>query len=138
MLRAADRGRLGSHPDVYGRMAWDRPAPTIKRECAHVGNGRCAHPEQHRLLSVREMSLLQGFPADYRFASEPLANRYPHVGDDVPPLSSYQRGALMAWRRAGRGPAPGEWALPGTSLRAADIRAAAPLGVGHRQTTPGA
>ena len=37
-------GDLGSHPDVYGRMWWDRPAPTIKRECAHVGNGRYAHP----------------------------------------------------------------------------------------------
>ena len=39
------RNDLGSHPDVYGRMAWDRPAPTIKRECAHVGNGRYAHPD---------------------------------------------------------------------------------------------
>ncbi|MBY0523371.1 MAG: DNA cytosine methyltransferase [Gemmataceae bacterium] len=43
---------FGSHPDVYGRLAWDRPAVTIKRECAHVGNGRYSHPEQTRLLRV--------------------------------------------------------------------------------------
>ena len=39
-LRRWREGNFGSHPDVYGRMAWDKPAPTIKRECAHVGNGR--------------------------------------------------------------------------------------------------
>jgi DNA (cytosine-5)-methyltransferase 1 len=121
-LRRNDRG---SHPDVYGRMAWDRPAPTIKRECAHVGNGRYAHPEQHRLLTVREMSLLQGFPADYRFVAESLANRYRHIGDAVPPLISYQLSALVAWMKTGRRPAPREWALPGASLKAGDLRAAA-------------
>jgi DNA (cytosine-5)-methyltransferase 1 len=128
---------LGSHPDVYGRMAWDRPAPTIKRECAHVGNGRYAHPEQHRLLTVREMSLLQGFPADYRFASESLANRYRHVGDAVPPLISYQLSALVAWMKTGRRPAPREWALPGTSLNDCDIQAAPPAAGGDRPV-PGA
>jgi DNA (cytosine-5)-methyltransferase 1 len=35
-------------------------AVTIKRECAHTGNGRYAHPEQDRLCTVREMSILQG------------------------------------------------------------------------------
>ena len=62
MKRIARERRFGSYPDVYGRMAWDKPAPTIKRECAHVGNGRYAHPEQDRLCSVREMAILQGFP----------------------------------------------------------------------------
>lgn len=129
LLIASMRARLaandlGSHPDVYGRMAWGKPAPTIKRECAHVGNGRYAHPEQHRLLTVREMSLLNGFPADYRFASASLANRYRHIGDAVPPLLSYQLSALVAWMKSGRRPAPPEWALPGTSLTVGDIRSA--------------
>ena len=116
------RNDLGSHPDVYGRMAWDKPAPTIKRECAHVGNGRYAHPEQDRLLTVREMSLLQGFPADFRFRSDSLANRYRHVGDAVPPLISYQLSALIAWMKTGRRPKPEEWVLPGSSLKTTDIR----------------
>lgn len=81
------RARPGSFPDVYGRLWWDRPAVTITRECAHVGNGRYVHPEQDRLLTVREMALLQGFPPDYMFEG-PLTARYNQIGDAVPPLIS--------------------------------------------------
>lgn len=82
-------GSRNSFPDVYGRLWWDRPAVTITRECGHVGNGRFAHPEQDRLLSVREMALLQGFPAKYTF-SGPLRAKYNQVGDAVPPLVARQ------------------------------------------------
>lgn len=131
------RNDLGSHPDVYGRMAWGRPAPTIKRECAHVGNGRYAHPEQTRLLSVREMALLQGFPADYAFPGDSLANRYRHIGDAVPPLISYQLSALVAWMKTGRRPGPAEWVLPGTSLRVCDVLARPCSRVGRLPITTG-
>jgi DNA (cytosine-5)-methyltransferase 1 len=83
------RARPGSFPDVYGRLWWDRPSVTIVRECGHVGNGRYTHPEQDRLLTVREMSLLQGFPGDYVFLG-PIAARYNQIGDSVPPLISKQ------------------------------------------------
>jgi DNA (cytosine-5)-methyltransferase 1 len=89
------RARAGSFPDVYGRMAWDRPAPTIVRECGHVGNGRYAHPEQDRMLTVREMALLQGFPPDYEFVG-PLIAKYNQLGDAVPPLISAQIAAHIA------------------------------------------
>jgi DNA (cytosine-5)-methyltransferase 1 len=79
--------RPGSFPDIYGRLWWDRPAPTITRECSHPGNGRYCHPEQDRLLSVREMALLQGFPADYVFEGE-LSMKYRQIGDAVPPSIS--------------------------------------------------
>jgi DNA (cytosine-5)-methyltransferase 1 len=115
------RGALGSHPDVYGRMHWDRPAPTIKRECSHVGNGRYAHPEQDRLCSVRELALLNGFPADYRFCGG-LNNGYRHVGDAVPPLISHQLAWLVDRLLTGRRPGPEQWVLPNTSLRVDDIR----------------
>lgn len=81
------RGRPGSFPDVYGRLRWDRPAITITRECAHVGNGRYTHPDQDRLLTVREMALLQGFPDSYVFEG-PLPAKYNQIGDAVPPLIS--------------------------------------------------
>lgn len=81
------RARPGSFPDVYGRLKWHDVAATITRECGHVGNGRYVHPEQHRLLTVREMSLLQGFPADYYFEGS-LAAKYNQVGDAVPPFIS--------------------------------------------------
>jgi DNA (cytosine-5)-methyltransferase 1 len=112
---------LGSHPDVYGRLAWDKPAVTIKRECAHVGNGRYSHPEHDRLLTVREMALLQGFPNDYKFMSKSMANRYRHIGDAVPPMISYQISALVSWMKTGRRPRPEDWILPGTSLRRNDV-----------------
>jgi DNA (cytosine-5)-methyltransferase 1 len=113
---------LGSHPDVYGRMWWDRPAPTIKRECAHVGNGRYVHPEEDRLLTVREMATMQGFPFDYRIPSKAIANRYRHIGDAVPPLIAYQMAALVKWMITGVRPDPSDWIMPNTSLRATDIQ----------------
>jgi DNA (cytosine-5)-methyltransferase 1 len=85
LIPAMFRARPGSFPDVYGRLWWDRPAITITRECGHVGNGRYVHPEQDRLLSVREMALLQGFPPDYHFEGR-LTAKYNQIGDAVPPL----------------------------------------------------
>lgn len=114
-------GDIGSHPDVYGRLHWDRPAPTIKRECAHVGNGRYAHPEQDRLLTVREMAILNGFPRDFSFGDRSLSNRYRHVGDAVPPLISYQLSALVQWMKTNVKPQPEDWILSGTSLSMKDL-----------------
>lgn len=125
MRKKIAQGKLGSHPDVYGRLAWNQPCVTIKRECAHVGNGRYAHPEQARLLTVREMSLLQGFPGDFKFSSGALANNYRHIGDAVPPLISYQLSALVKWMKTGSKPAPEEWVLPGSSLKPEDVKTAA-------------
>jgi DNA (cytosine-5)-methyltransferase 1 len=122
MQRRAAAGKLGSHPDVYGRLWWDRPAVTIKRECGHIGNGRYAHPEQDRLCTVREMSILQGFPRGYRFAGS-LSNMYRHIGDAVPPLISYQLAAACRWMLTGRRPDLAELILPGCQLTPADLEA---------------
>ena len=121
MRRRAEAGTLGSHPDVYGRLWWDRPAPTIKRECGHIGNGRYAHPEQDRLCSVRELALLQGFPRDYVFDAIGLANMYRHVGDAVPPLIAYQMAAAVEWFLGGSRPDPQAFILPKSTLIKSDI-----------------
>jgi DNA (cytosine-5)-methyltransferase 1 len=89
LIPAMFRARPGSFPDVYGRLWWDRPAVTVTRECGHVGNGRYIHPEQDRLLTVREMALVQGFPPDYIFEGR-LAARYNQIGDAVPPMVAEQ------------------------------------------------
>src|SRR5580704_3023089 len=68
-----DRFRLACHrkcdgfKDVYGRMAWDRVAPTITTGCFNPSKGRFLHPSWHRAITMREASLLQGFPKRYRF-----------------------------------------------------------------------
>ncbi|OXE35220.1 MAG: DNA (cytosine-5-)-methyltransferase [Phenylobacterium zucineum] len=120
-----DARDYGSHPDVYGRMWLDRPAPTIKRECAHIGNGRYAHPMENRLLSVREMATLQGFPFTYTFPVKSVANRYRAIGDAVPPLIARQIAACVEWSLTGRKPEPEEWVMPDTSLKVEDLRRSA-------------
>jgi DNA (cytosine-5)-methyltransferase 1 len=121
MKRILSEGKIGSHPDVYGRMWWDRPAPTIKRECSHTGNGRYAHPCEPRLCTLREMASLQGFPADYQFAGSSLSNNYRHLGDAVPPLISHQLAYVCHWMLTGRRPRLREAILSGTHLRAEDF-----------------
>lgn len=121
MLWYADEGRVGPYRDVYGRLWWDQPAVTIKRECSHTGNGRYAHPEQDRLCSVREMAILQGFPRDYSFVASSLSNMYRHIGDAVPPLISYQIAWMCSWILTGRQPDITEILLPKTHLRPSDV-----------------
>ena len=121
MKRIAAAGRFGSYPDVYGRMAWNKPAPTIKRECAHIGNGRYAHPEQNRLCTVAEMAVLNGFPYYYEFNGASLANIYRHIGDAVPPMISYQLAHLCRWILTNEQPGMHELVLPETSLRSSDL-----------------
>ncbi len=121
MKRIAAANKFGSYPDVYGRMAWDRPAPTIKRECAHIGNGRFAHPTENRLCTVVEMALINGFPHHYKFRGASLSNIYRHIGDAVPPMISYQIAHLCRWIMTNEQPGMQELVLDGTSLRSTDI-----------------
>lgn len=55
---------------VYGRMEWDKPAPTMTTQCYGFGNGRFGHPSQDRAISLREAALLQSFPRDYVFVPD--------------------------------------------------------------------
>lgn len=79
------REKHGGYTDVYGRLAWDRPAVTITARCRTPSCGRFAHPEQHRGLSIREAALLQGFPPEFMFEG-PFDDKYKQIGNAVPPL----------------------------------------------------
>jgi DNA (cytosine-5)-methyltransferase 1 len=72
--------------DVYGRMAWDRPAPTITSGCINPSKGRFLHPDQDRAITLREAALLQTFPPGYDI---PLrAGKYKAadlIGNALPP-----------------------------------------------------
>ena len=56
-----------TYPGVYGRMEWDKVAPTVTTQFHTFGTGRFGHPEQDRALSLREGARLQTFPDTYRF-----------------------------------------------------------------------
>lgn len=56
-----------SFKNVYARMEWSKPAPTITTLANNFGAGRFGHPEQDRSITPREAALLQGFPPRYRF-----------------------------------------------------------------------
>lgn len=59
-----------TYPGVYGRMEWNKPAPTMTTQCHGFGNGRFGHPEQNRAISLREAAILQSFPRKYAFVPE--------------------------------------------------------------------
>ncbi|MCJ7509667.1 MAG: DNA cytosine methyltransferase [Dehalococcoidia bacterium] len=50
---------------VYGRMAWDEPAPTITTRCTTPACGRFLHPEQDRPITLREAAAFQTFPPTF-------------------------------------------------------------------------
>lgn len=116
MLKKIELEKLGSYKDVYGRMSFDEPAPTIKRECSHVGNGRYVHPLEDRHLTVAEMAFLQGFPTQFRFSGTQLSNCYRQIGDAVPPIVSYQIASLVSWMETGVAPSIIDFCLPNSSL----------------------
>ena len=75
--------------NVYARMSWDEPAPTLTTYFHNFGAGRFGHPEQHRAISIREGAILQGFPADYDFVELGARIAYTTlgrlIGNAVPP-----------------------------------------------------
>lgn len=77
------------HSDVYGRMKWDEPGPTLTCRCINISNGRFAHPEQDRGISVREAAALQTFEDNF-FFYEPKSIAAKHVGNAVPPLVAFR------------------------------------------------
>lgn len=73
------------YKDVYGRMKWDIPSPTITGGCVMISKGRFGHPEQDRAISLREAARLQTFPDDYKFAGS-TGQIAAQLGNAVPPL----------------------------------------------------
>jgi len=90
-LRAACHLRKSgeTYPAVYGRMEWDKPAPTITTQFYGFGNGRFGHPEQDRAITIREAAILQSFPESYQFIRPGEIPTFRHlgimIGNAVPP-----------------------------------------------------
>ena len=82
-LRLACHARTAGYTDVYGRLAWDRPASGLTTRCISYSNGRFGHPDQDRALSIREAACLQTFPPNYVFKGS-LGSMARQIGNAVP------------------------------------------------------
>jgi DNA (cytosine-5)-methyltransferase 1 len=90
--------KFDGYKDVYGRMAWDKPAPTITRFSINPSKGRYLHPEQDREITMREAALLQTFPPDYRFPLDEFG-RFEvasMIGEALPPKFAQYVGEHIA------------------------------------------
>jgi len=81
-----------SFSDTYGRMSWNKPAPTITTKFFSISNGRFAHPEENRAISIREGATLQTFPKTYKFIGNSVASLARMIGNAVPPIYAKQIG----------------------------------------------
>lgn len=81
--------------DVYGRMKWSKPAPTITTRFYSLSNGRFGHPEQHRAISLREGATLQTFPINYVFKTKTITDTSKIIGNAVPPELAKRIGEMI-------------------------------------------
>lgn len=65
------------------RLHGDKPSPTLVPGHSNFP----VHPKEHRSISVREASMITGFPVDYKFFGS-HSKRCEHVGNAVPPQLS--------------------------------------------------
>ena len=77
-------GKEDSFRDNYGRMWWDRPAPTITTKFFSVSSGRFSHPDEDRPISIREGATLQTFPTNYVFRTKSISSAAKMIGNAVP------------------------------------------------------
>jgi DNA (cytosine-5)-methyltransferase 1 len=70
---------------AYARLHPQGPAPTLTTQTHNPGSGRFTHYRDARVLTVREVARLQGFPDDFKFFGLDETQRR-HVGNAVPPI----------------------------------------------------
>jgi len=91
--------------DVFGRMEWDKPAPTIRTEFFKPEKGRYLHPEAHRPITIREAARLQTFPDGFAFVGSNVQVAK-QIGNAVPVELARRIGervsSILETRRVGK------------------------------------
>lgn len=70
--------------DVWGRLKWERPSNTVRTCFNNASKGRYIHPDQDRVISLREGARLQSIPDEYQFFGYPV-DVARQIGNSVPP-----------------------------------------------------
>lgn len=70
--------------DAWGRMEWNAPCNTLRTALQNASKGRYIHPDQHRVISLREAARLHSIPDSWSFSGLPtqIARQ---IGNSVPP-----------------------------------------------------
>ena len=79
---------------AYGRLTRDMVAPTITRWVFHPGSGRFGHPEDIRVLTIREAARLQGFADTFEFVGS-YNQQAGQIGNAVPPILAENIGRAL-------------------------------------------
>ncbi|MCO5563301.1 hypothetical protein L7F22_016941 [Adiantum nelumboides] len=70
---------------LFGRLDWEGNFPTSVTDPQPMGKvGMCFHPEQDRIVTVRECARSQGFPDSYKFYGN-IQCKHRQIGNAVPP-----------------------------------------------------
>src|SRR5207248_1943762 len=73
LLPECHRDGYDGFRNVYMRMAWDAPSPTITAGCTTPAKGRFGHPDRRRTtISVREAATIQTFPKSFLFDTKKI------------------------------------------------------------------
>ncbi|PIA25051.1 hypothetical protein AQUCO_13000002v1 [Aquilegia coerulea] len=80
---------------LFGRLDWEGNFPTSVTDPQPMGKvGMCFHPDQDRILTVRECARSQGFPDLYKFSGN-IHNKHRQIGNAVPPPLAYALGRKL-------------------------------------------
>ncbi|XP_010442374.1 PREDICTED: DNA (cytosine-5)-methyltransferase 1-like [Camelina sativa] len=80
---------------LYGRLDWQGNFPTSITDPQPMGKvGMCFHPEQDRILTVRECARSQGFPDSYEFSGN-IIHKHRQIGNAVPPPLAFALGRKL-------------------------------------------
>lgn len=77
--------KSGGRTTYYGRLVWDKPSFTITTYFNRLGNSSNLHPQQNRMISIREGARLQSFSDNFIFHGT-KTSQYKQIGNAVPPL----------------------------------------------------
>ncbi|KAH0455874.1 hypothetical protein IEQ34_015906 [Dendrobium chrysotoxum] len=100
----------GKSPKPFGRLWWDETVPTVVTR-AEPHNQIILHPEQDRVLTIRENARLQGFPDYYKLCG-PIKERYIQVGNAVAVPVSRALGFALGRAFQGKGADDPTFTLP--------------------------
>lgn len=84
-----------SYKSVYGRLWWDKPAPTITTGFGSMGQGRYVHPLARRTITPHEAARLQTFPDWFIWPTKKRTVLSTMIGNAVPPLVMVSLGARV-------------------------------------------